>query len=244
MELSHKAELEVLGSIKKLLRGQAVTVDVVVCPSFPSLAAAAEMVKNAPKLMIGAQNVHTDEKGAFTGAVSVLQINPFAQWCIVGHSEQRRLTGETDTDVQRKVQTLLLHGVTPIVCIGETAEERAADKTVEVVTRQFRSILAKTSRTSLTKTVIAYEPIWAIGSGEVPDSNDVAGTMMLLRKLVAERFDATAADKLRILYGGSVTPDTVGAFVGEPGIDGVLVGGASTHPLQFVEIIKKVESAQ
>ena len=244
MQLSHKAELETIGAIKNLLKNVALDVEVVVCPSFPSLAGVAEVVKKSTKLAVGAQNIHWEEKGAWTGSVSVLQIKPFAQWCIVGHSEQRALTGESDEEVQVKVSTLLKYGLTPVVCVGETAQERASEQTTARVSEQTKTILNKMTRVSLSKLVITYEPIWAISANqpdELPDPNNIAGTMLLIRKLAADRFGVEAAERLRILYGGSVTPDNVASFVFEPGVDGVLVGGASVHPGQFVNIIKQLQ---
>jgi triosephosphate isomerase (TIM) len=243
MELSSKAEIEVLRSIKTMLKGAPADIEVVMCPSFVSLPLAVELLKNSPKIMLGAQNIHWEEKGAWTGQVSVLHINQFVQWCIIGHSEQRALTGETDDIVQQKLQILLKYGIVPIVCIGETAEERSQEQTVAKITQQMGSILSKATRTSLGQFVIAYEPIWAIGTGVTPDPNEVAATMLLIRKLAAERFDAAIADKMRVIYGGSVSPENVGLFLSEPGIDGVLVGGASGHPLKFVEIIQQVQSS-
>lgn len=243
MELSHKAEVELARSLKTVLKNVTVTSDVVVCPSFPSLPAVSAALKSSEKLMVGAQTIHAAEKGAWTGAVSVLQIMPFVRWCIVGHSEQRALTHETDAMVQHKVDLLLKHGITPIFCIGESAAERAAEATTQKITNQIQTLLHKAARTTLTKVVIAYEPIWAIGSGQTPDSNEVAATMLLIRKIVAERFDPEIADRLRIIYGGSVSPQNIQQFMAEPGIDGALVGGAALHPLQFVEIIRSVQKS-
>ncbi|MEX2054726.1 MAG: triose-phosphate isomerase [Candidatus Andersenbacteria bacterium] len=243
MELSYKGELEAAQAIKKLLKNMEVTADVVLCPSFTSLADIKVALGATQRLDLGAQNVHWEEKGAWTGQVSVNQISPFVSWCIIGHSEQRSLTGETDQEVEAKAQLLLKHGLVPIICIGETLEEREADQTTAKITQQLQSILNKTTRVGLSKTVIAYEPIWAIGSGATPDPSDVSGIMLLMRKLMTEKFGNEVAERVRLLYGGSVKSDNVQPFVSEPGVDGVLVGGASVHPLQFVEIIKTVQAA-
>lgn len=242
MELSHKAELEVARAVGSLMKNVATDkTAVVVCPSYVSLMAISELLKRSSKIEIGAQNVHWEEKGAWTGQVSVKQISSYIDWCIVGHSEQRALTGESDDVVQRKALLLIQYGVTPIVCIGENREEYDADKTVERITEQTRVVLNKATRTVLTKMVVAYEPIWAIGTGEMPDPDDVAGVVLLIRKTVAERFGNEAAQRLRILYGGSVKADNVEQYVNQPGIDGVLVGGASVQPMKFVQIVKVVE---
>jgi triosephosphate isomerase len=242
MELSHKAELEVVRALKGLLKGTSLQSEVVICPSCPSLAAVVGMLKHTEKLQVGAQAIHWEEKGAFTGAVSVLQVSEFVNWVIAGHSEQRAMWHMTEEMVQAQVDLAQKHGLTPVICIGETAEERRADKTVERVSQQIYHLLGKATRTALSKLVIAYEPIWAIGTGETPDPNDMAATMLLIRKLVAERFDRQLSERLRVIYGGSVTPQNIGTLIDQPGVDGVLVGGASTHPIQFVEIIKAVEA--
>lgn len=237
MELSHKGSLEVLGSLKKLVQSLTLDIDVVVCPSFTVLAEAHQLLANH-KLQLGAQNVHWEEKGAWTGEVSVTQLLPLVRWCIVGHSERRRLAGETDEQVVRKAVLLERHGITPIICVGETFEEREAGETTGKVSQQMNALLSGFNRTSLSKVVVAYEPIWAIGTGITPQPSEAAETMLLIRKIAAERFDRDVADRLRIIYGGSVNANNAASFVSEPGIDGFLVGGASVRPLEFINIIK------
>ena len=246
MELSHKGELELGRALKRQLLDARPGIEVVVCPSHPSLSAINAVFGQEGLVAIGAQSVSAHERGAITGAVSVLQIAPFARWCIVGHSETRAALGLNDDAVQQIVALLLAHGLLPLVCLGESRKEREADATVQKLTAQMGVILNKLTRTSLTKVVIVYEPIWAISAQEpeiLPDPAEVAGTMLLLRKLAAERFGSEAADRLRMLYGGSVSPENAGDFAREPGIDGVLVGSASLHPRRFVDIIRAVEDA-
>lgn len=246
MELSHKGALEVVRALKKLLKGVNIVSDVVICPSFSSLSEVAAAVKNSDKIQVGAQNVHWEDRGAFTGQVAAMQLTSFVDWCIIGHSEQRALTGETDEQVQLKANLLLKHGITPVVCLGETAEERQADQTVSKVTQQVRVLLASITRTALAKMVLVYEPVWAIsaqGSGHMPEPSEVAEIVLLIRKIAAGKFGNEAAERLRILYGGSIKPDNIERYVAEPGVDGGLVGGASIHPLQFLEIVKKVQMA-
>ena len=243
MELSHKAALEVMRSIVKLLKQSEHTATVVVCPSYPELSAIADMAKKGEHVQVGAQNIHYKEKGAYTGLVSVHQIRDFASWCIVGHSEQRAFTGETDELVLQKAHILLKHGITPVMCIGETADERAAGKTIEKISAQIEVLLAHIDRTALGKIVVAYEPIWAIGSGVLPTADEVYEVVLLIRKMVANRFDKDISDRLHILYGGSVKPGNVAGYIGGPGADGVLVGGASVHPKDFVDIVTNVERA-
>lgn len=239
MELSYKGALDVAMGLKKLLKNEAQKVDIVVCPSFPSVMAVADILKTSDKIQVGVQNIHWEEKGAWTGEVSIAQIKPVAKWCIVGHSERRQHFGETDEHVVHKVQLLLKHGLTSIVCVGETAQERADGNAFTKVTQQVRILLNEVSLMDLSHIVIAYEPIWAIGSGHTPLADEAAEIMLLIRKLVSEKFGPEGVERLRVLYGGSVTPDTVVPFVTEPGIDGVLVGGASVRPLQLLEIIQQ-----
>jgi len=244
MQLSHKAAVEALLSIKKMLEDVTVNIDAVLCPSFTALPELKGLLEKGRKVQLGAQNVHWEERGAWTGEVAVSQLSPFVRWCIVGHSERRALTGETDEQVQRKARLLLTHGITPVVCLGETLEERQQEQTVARVTEQVMGLLAEMTRASLTKLVVAYEPIWAISANNpvaLPEPAEVAGTMLLIRKLAAERFGSEAAERLRIIYGGSVNPDNVAAYVSEPGVDGVLPGSASVKPAQYVNIVKTVQ---
>lgn len=243
MELSHKAAVALTKTLVRSLATQDLP-EVVICPSFPSLAAVAEEVKGS-RLLLGAQDVASEEKGALTGQVSVTQISSFVTWCIVGHSETRAAMHVSDEAVAQKADLLLKHGITPIVCIGETLEEKESDETVRKIQRQIDSLLAVLPRVSLLKTVVTYEPIWAIsanGPGFLPQPDDVSEIILLIRKMVAGRFDGQVAERLRILYGGSVKPENVKSYVGGPYADGVLVGGASVHGGQFVEIAKLVGS--
>ena len=246
MELSHKAAVECARAIKKMLSSVEVSADVVVCPSYPALPEVAEIFKNSEKVGVGAQHVHWEETGAVTGAVSVLQVSAFAQWCIVGHSEQRELLGMSEEHVRDTARLLLTHGITPIVCIGETFTERQREETVSRVTQQMEVLLAGLTRPGISKLVVAYEPIWAISSqnmGETPEPAAVAEVALLIRKLTATKFGGDAAERLRVIYGGSVKPDNVAAYVSEPGVDGALPGNASTMVSQFVEIVKQVQKA-
>jgi len=243
MELSYQASLEVTKALKKRFKSTN-GVDIVLCPSFTTLAAVASEIGASTKLALGAQNVHWEEKGAFTGEVSISQLTPLVKWCIIGHSERRQLVRETDEQVNIKAQLLLKHGITPIVCIGETAAEHEAGQTIAKITAQAGSLLDSISRSSLTKLVIAYEPIWAIGTGVTPEPNSAASTMLLIRKLAAERFGHDTAERMRILYGGSVKGDNAASFFSEPGIDGALVGGASVSPLQFADIVEAAAQAK
>lgn len=245
MELSHKAAVEVVQAIKKQIT-PGLRSDIVVCPSYPSLQAIAEMLRKTKTIATGAQNVYHEEKGAITGAVSVIQIKPFVEWCIIGHSEQRALTGESDEQILQKANLLLQHGLQPVICLGESAAERESDQTVEKITRQMDTLLSGIERSSLPRVVLCYEPIWAISSVRtmpMPDPQDISQIIMLIRKRIAHRFDSDIVERVRILYGGSVDEKSVAQYMGEPGVDGVLVGSASLHPRQFLDIVKQGEDA-
>lgn len=245
MELSYKGEVEAAKAIKNLSKGHNwASTKLVICPSYPSLPAVAQELAKVEEIEIGAQHVHWEDKGAWTGEVSINQIMPFAQWCIVGHSEQRRLTGLKDEQVSKTAAKLIQHGITPVVCLGETAEERAQDKTVETVTRQMKQLLAFMTRMLMAKVVVTYEPVWAISANnpvELPDPADMAGTMLLLRKIVSVEFGNEAAERMMVLYGGSIKASNVSEYVKEPGVNGVLVGSASTQPRQLIEIVNSVD---
>lgn len=241
MELSHKSAVEVFSAMKKLMSAQEYGVEIVVCPSYPSLAAIAVESKGT-SISLGAQNVHHEERGAHTGSVSVAQIREFVSWCIVGHSEVREAEGDSDMLITQKAKLLLQYGITPIVCVGESAQDRTAGKTIAAIALQIDTLFSALDRVSLLKTVIAYEPIWAIGTGVIPDSNEVCEVILLIRKKIAEKFDHELADRVRILYGGSVRAESVQDYVFGPGADGVLVGSASIHPRDFLAIIEKIDS--
>lgn len=241
MELSHKASLALAKSLKESLKGKIAKSEVVFCPSFPSLSAIADLLQGE-KIELGAQNIDIEERGANTGQVSVLQISSFVSWCIVGHSETRAFSGESDSTVVQKANLLLRHGLKPIICIGESQQEKDDGDTVEKITHQIEVIIKDIPRVSLLKTVIAYEPIWAIGSGVTPEPDEVSEIVLLIRKILASRFDNQIAERVRILYGGSVKPENAGHYVGGPYADGALVGGASIHAGQFASIIKNIEA--
>jgi triosephosphate isomerase len=216
-------------------------VDVLVAPPFTALAAVAHELSAAPRrVFIAAQNMHFEAKGAFTGEVSAdMLAEAGATWVILGHSERRHIFGETDTMVAKKVVTAMREGLRPIVCVGETLEEREAAQTLEVVRRQvlaFRGALAENPGHG----VIAYEPVWAIGTGKVARAEDAQEVHAMIRKLLAEASDELA-EVTRILYGGSVKADNAAGLLGQPDIDGALVGGASLDAAGFAKI---AEAAQ
>ncbi len=241
MELSHKSAVEVFSAMEKMMRGKEYGVEIVVCPSYPSLSAIAAQSKGE-NIAIGAQNIYHEERGAHTGKVSVVQIRGFVSWCIIGHSEVRAHEGDSDLLITQKANMLLQHGIIPIICIGESEADHAAGNTITTISAQIDVLLSALDRVSLLKTAIAYEPIWAIGTGVLPDPNDVCEVVLLIRKKIAEKFDTELAERVRILYGGSVTADTVQQYISGPGADGVLVGGSSIHPRDFLAIVDTVDA--
>ncbi len=213
-------------------------VDRVLCPPFPALAAVSELLQPLD-IELGAQNMHWEEQGAFTGEVSPLMLQGLCQYVIVGHSERRAYFGETDEGVNRKIKAAFAHDLTPIVCVGETLEQHEAGRTEEWVSGQVRKALAGVPAEKVRRIVIAYEPIWAIGTGRAASgagANAVIG--LTIRGTIASLYDETTAQAVRVQYGGSVKPGNVGEFMAQPDIDGALVGGASLKATDFVEIVR------
>lgn len=214
-------------------------VDKVVCPPFPYLHEVAAAVAGS-SIHVGAQNAYWEEKGAFTGEVSVTQVAEVAKYVLAGHSERRQFFGETDETVNRRVKALLAHGVTPIMCVGETLDERNAGRTADVLVRQVcGGIEGVTIDASF---IVAYEPVWAIGTGHAADGPMAQKAIGLIRQTLRDVAGAVA-DDVRILYGGSVTPDNIAEFMAQADIDGGLVGGASLKAAAFTEIIRATASA-
>ena len=210
-------------------------VERVVCPPFVSLAAIAERV-NGTDVAVGAQNLYPEPKGAFTGEISPAMLEGLASFVILGHSERRQYFAEDDAFVNRKVQAALRAGIVPIVCVGETADENERGETEAVVARQVRGALDGVEY--LSAIVIAYEPIWAIGTGRAATPEGANGTIALIRRTMAEVGGTAVADGLQVQYGGSVTAENFGAFIAQPDIDGALVGGASLKAEQFTDIVR------
>jgi triosephosphate isomerase len=213
-------------------------VDKVLCPPFIAIPALAEMLGGSG-IGLGAQNMHWEEKGAFTGEVSPGMVKEFCQYVIVGHSERRTYFGETDESVNKKFHAALKMGITPIVCVGETLEQYESGSTSEVVRRQVRVGLAGSDSDSAAQIVVAYEPVWAIGTGKASSGENADFVHhQVIRPALSELFGAQAADAIRILYGGSVTAANASEFFAFADIDGALVGGASLKPEEFVAITK------
>ena len=211
--------------------------EVVICPPFTCLAGAVEAAKGST-VSVGAQNIAWAKEGAFTGEVSGLMIQATgATHVIVGHSERRLYFCETDETVLKRTEAALEFGLTPIVCVGERLEEREAGRTEAVLVSQFQKGIAGLSPHQFSRLVIAYEPVWAIGTGKTATPEIAADAHRVIRNQVREKYGKAAGDAIRILYGGSVKPDNVKSLMAQPEIDGVLVGGASLDPASFASIV-------
>jgi triosephosphate isomerase len=225
--------------VAELLPGMqaAENVEVVVCPPFPAVMALANMLTGT-RIGLGAQNLHWEASGAYTGEVAPAMVKEFCNYVILGHSERRTYFGETDLTVNKKVKAALANGLVPIVCVGETLAENKRDQTAEVVTRQIKEGLQGLTAEQAAQVVVAYEPVWAIGTGLAatgPGANAVVADF--IRAPMTEMFGAAVAQGTRVLYGGSVTGANAAEFFGQPDIDGALVGGASLKP-EFIKIIE------
>ncbi|MHB8895836.1 MAG: triose-phosphate isomerase [Candidatus Geothermincolia bacterium] len=215
-------------------------VDAVVCPPFVDIPEVSRVIESAGMTIgLGAQNMHWEESGACTGEISPLMLLDLGvSYVIIGHSERRQLFGETDQGVNRKVASAIDHGLTPIMCCGETLKQREAGETENVVTGQVKCGLFEIDREQAAKVVIAYEPIWAIGTGVAATSGDADEVCGIIRRTVAELYDTELAEDTRIQYGGSVSPTNVDELMSMPNIDGALVGGASLKPADFARLVR------
>ncbi len=222
----------------KPLVGEATHCEIVICPPFPNLHCAVKEIEGS-NVAIGAQNLHWGREGAVTGEVSGHMLQAVGcRYVIVAHSERRQYFGETEPDVVRKAQAALEYGLTPIVCLGERLEEREENRTEEVLGEQFDGGLAPLTAEQFATVVIAYEPVWAIGTGKTATPDLAASVHRFIRGKVAGKFGDGLAEAVRILYGGRVKPDNVKMLMAEEEIDGALVGGASLDPGSFAAIVK------
>jgi len=212
------------------------SVDKVICPPFISLATVKELIKGS-SIKLGAQNIYFEEKGAYTGEISPLMLAELCEFVIVGHSERRQYFNETGEIINRKVQAALKAGLKPILCIGERLEENEAGRTEEVITQQLKA--SSTRKYYLSGLIIAYEPVWAIGTGKAATGEQVNKTIGFIRQIIYQECCNRVAQETRILYGGSVTADNIAEFISQPEIDGALVGGASLKADQFLSIVKQ-----
>ena len=213
--------------------------EIVIVPSFTALPRLSEIISELPGITLGAQNMWHESSGAFTGEVSAGMLREFfTRYVVLGHSERRIIFGETDELVNKKVKAAHAASLRPILCVGETLEERDADRHHEVLAKQLRGSLAGLEAEQMLDTVIAYEPVWAIGTGRTATPEQAQEAHAFIRKTVSEIFDPATAAKVRIQYGGSVKPDNAKELLHQPDIDGALVGGASLDPRSFAKIVQ------
>jgi triosephosphate isomerase len=219
--------------------------DIVIAPAFTALSKVAERLSKSSTIKLAAQNMSFEKSGAFTGEVSAAMLRDlYVRYVILGHSERRTLFGETDEIVNKKVRAAHEASLKPILCVGETLAERDADRVEEVLETQLRGSLAGMNSKEIAETVIAYEPVWAIGTGRVASPEQAQAAHAFIRKTIALIADPSVAEKIRIQYGGSVKPDNAKTLMSQPDIDGALVGGASLDPRAFTEIVKAAASCE
>jgi triosephosphate isomerase len=212
-------------------------VEIVVAPPFTALHAVAEAARNS-NVVVAAQNLHWEREGAFTGEVSAAMVKEAgAEYVIVGHSERRRLFGETDTNINRKAVAAIIAGVTPIICVGETLEERERSETLAILDRQIKEGLDGVTGDQVAALVVAYEPVWAIGTGRNATAAQAGEAHAHIRTRLRQWFGGEAAERCRVIYGGSVKPDNIRQLIAEPDVDGALVGGASLDLKSFSDIV-------
>jgi triosephosphate isomerase (TIM) len=228
---------EAVTLVKEMLGGLLAIdgIDKVICPPFISLSEIKDIVQGT-NVRLGAQNMYYKEKGAFTGEISPLMLKNLCKYVVLGHSERRQFFAETDSIVNEKVKAALSVGLQPILCIGETLEENEAGKTNSVLERQVKEGLKNISANK--ELVMAYEPVWAIGTGKAATGSEAGRTIGFIRQTLASIWGKDSAEAVRILYGGSVTGINIAEFMKEPEIDGGLVGGASLKAAEFIEIVR------
>jgi triosephosphate isomerase (TIM) len=229
---------ELLSGLKSALTFDLKGVRIIVCPPFTSLETADRCIKGS-SMHLGAQNMYYEDEGAFTGEVSPKMLKSVGcEYVILGHSERRQIFGETDELINRKVKKAIASGLVPIVCVGETLDQREKNITAQIVTTQVRGVLKDISAEHVEKLIIAYEPVWAIGTGRNATPQQAEEVHLLIRTLLAELYTSTTAGKIVIQYGGSVKPDNAAELLWQPNVDGALVGGACLKADSFTAIIK------
>ena len=238
-------QAEAAGFVDTLVRelGAANEVEVVIVPPFTAIAKVSEALGGSENIKVGAQNMYWEKGGAFTGEISAAMLRDlFVRYVVLGHSERRALLGETDEIVNRKVRAAHEASLRPIVCIGETLDQREAGDVEKVLGSQLRGSLAGLGAKELNETVVAYEPVWAIGTGKTASAEQAQEAHAFIRRTLEEISDAATANKIRIQYGGSVKPDNARTLMSQPDIDGALVGGASLDPRSFAQIVKAAQA--
>lgn len=230
--------IELISGIKKELENGETNAEVIICPPFTSLETAKALIKDS-KISLGAQNLHQEENGAFTGEISADMLKSVGcEYVIIGHSERRTIFNETDDLINEKIKRTLAAGLKPIFCVGETLEERENNQTDQIIETQIREGLSGISEESLENLIVAYEPVWAIGTGKTASPDQAQAVHKYIRTLLTDSFSPEMAESTVIQYGGSVKPDNAAELFSQPDIDGGLIGGASLKADSFVEIIK------
>jgi len=216
-------------------------VDIVVCPPFTSLWVVKEII-NGTNIHLGAQNMYGETKGAFTGETSPLMLKDVGcEYVILGHSERRQYFKETSKEIAKKTEAALSVNLIPIVCVGENLKERESGETKAIIEQEIKALFLKIDSTLAGRIIVAYEPIWAIGTGRSSSSQDANIIIKFVRELFSSEYGSKIAERIRILYGGSVNPKNISEFMNESDIDGALVGGASLYALSFSQIVKATE---
>lgn len=229
--------IELISAIKNELSKSETSTEVIVCPPFTSLESASTLLKGG-SINLGAQNMHYEDSGAFTGEISAKMLKSVGcQYVILGHSERRTLFGESDEMINKKIKKAVSAGLKPIFCVGETLEERESGSTEKVVETQIRNGLSGLNETELSELIIAYEPVWAIGTGKTATPQQAQDVHQFIRNLISELFSNNFAEKLVVQYGGSVKPDNAAELFSQPDIDGGLIGGASLKADAFLAIV-------
>jgi triosephosphate isomerase len=219
--------------------GETRDAEVVIVPPFTAIASVNAALENAQHIKVGAQNMHWERSGAFTGEISPAMLRDlFVRYVVLGHSERRTLFGETDEIVNRKVKAAHEAMLRPILCVGESLAQREAGEVEKILTAQLRGSLAGLGAKELQETVVAYEPVWAIGTGKTATAGQAQEAHAFIRGVLAQISDQATADKIRIQYGGSVKPDNARTLMSQPDIDGALVGGASLDARSFAQIVQ------
>jgi len=227
------------GLKRELFKIDSQQIDIVLCPVFTALSEVAEVLAES-NIQLGAQNMFWQEEGAFTGEISPLMLKDAGcQFVIIGHSERRQYFGETNESVNKKVKTALMHGLIPIVCVGETLSERESNQTFKVLENHIYNGLKDINKEDVEKVVIAYEPVWAIGTGRTATAAEAQEAHQYIRYLLIKIYNNDTAGNIRIQYGGSVKPENISELISQPDVDGALVGGASLKIESFVQIVKK-----
>lgn len=232
------------GLKRELFNLEAQDIDIVICPPYTALSEVSEVILNS-NIKLGAQDVYWQDEGAFTGEVSPLMLKDAgAEFVIIGHSERRHYFGETNESVNKKLKAALGHNLTPIVCVGETLNEREAGKTFQVLDDHIKNGLGDLTKDDVLKIVIAYEPVWAIGTGKTATAVQAQEAHKYIRDLLMKMYNIERANNIRLQYGGSVKPENITELLNQPDVDGALVGGASLSLESFVQIVKKASEVR